>query len=120
MRWRLRRVALTARRRLVGALILLCRSLLVSRAALACGAAALACGAAALASRGTALGAAHVRYSERRDGLIVDAAGGRETLLPLEDRQRADCSRAEPAVRSSDVEAFLDQDRLNLPDLLLA
>jgi hypothetical protein len=98
---------------LVGALILLCRSLLVSRAA-------LACGAAALASRGTALGAAHVRYSERRDGLIVDAAGGRETLLPLEDRQRADCSRAEPAVRSSDVEAFLDQDRLNLPDLLLA
>jgi hypothetical protein len=111
MRGRGSPVALTARRGLVGALILLRRSLLVSRAA-------VACGAAALASSGTAL-RAHVRHSERRDGLIVDAAGC-ETLLPLERRQRADCSRAEPAVRPSDVEPFLDQDDLNLPDLLLA
>src|SRR5215470_18479422 len=108
-----RRVALPARRRLVSALVLLRRSLLVSRST-------VVCSTAALAGRGAALRAARVRHSERREGLIVDAAGGRETLLALEGRQCADCSRAEPAVRPSDVEPFLNQDHLNLPDLLLA
>ena len=104
---------MTARRGLIGALILLRRTLLVRRAA-------LACSAAALASRGVALSAARVRHSERRYGLTVDAAGGGETLLTLEGRQRAHGLRAKPAVRPSDVEPFLDQHRLNLPDFLLA
>ena len=56
------------------------------------------------------LGWGEARGPERGDGLIVDAASGRETLLALERRQCADCSRAEPAVRPSDVESFLDQD----------
>ena len=107
------RVASTACRGLVGALILLRRSLLVRRAA-------LTCSAAALAGRGTALRPAHVRHSERRDGLIVDAARRLEPLLALELRQRAHGSRAEPTVRPPDVEPFLDQDSLNLNNLFLA
>jgi hypothetical protein len=104
--------------RLARALILLRGRLLLRRAALA------ATGrAAALARRGTALRAgttlraAHVRQSERCDGLIVDTAAHLEALSPLEG---GDC-RHGPRTHSAidhNVEPSLLKHGLDLPDLI--
>ena len=137
LRWGLlARAALTAGRRLVGTLILLRRGLL-ARAVLTAGRGlvgtlvllrrGLLLGRATLARRGrlaralsTTLGADHVRQSEPRDGLIIDAPAGLEALLPLKCHQRLGRPRTQPSVRSPDVEPFLVQHDLHLADLLLS
>ena len=119
----------TADRRLVGALVLLRRRLLLVRAALTAGRRLLTGtlillrrrllpARTALARGSTALRADHVRQSEPRNGLNVDAAASLETLLTLERDQRLSCPRAKLSVRLADIEPFLVQDNLHLADLL--
>lgn len=62
----------------------------------------------------------HVREAERCDGSAIDLAGGLEALLPLERDQGLPGARAQHAIGLPDVEPFLDQDHLHLPDLLRA
>jgi len=93
---------------LAGSCILICRGLLRASTALAGGGG---------LSRSTLL-SAQVRQSERADGLIVNLPGGLKTLLALERSQGLNGGLIQHAVRLVDVEPFLDQHRLHLPDLL--
>jgi len=66
-----------------------------------------------------ALLSGHVRQSERGDGLGIDLPASLEALLALERDQGLRGARTEHSVRlATDVESFLDQQHLNLPDLL--
>src|SRR5262249_34321994 len=67
----------------------------------------------------TTLRTARVRHSERRDGPTVESSADFQALATLELGQRPCRARAEPAVRTADVEPFLVQRDLNLEDLLL-
>lgn len=103
---------LTAGRRLTCALVLLRRRLVLRCATLA--------GRGRLAGAlSTALRTAHVRHSERGGGAAVESSADFQALATLERGQRPYRARAEPAVRTADVEPFLIQRDLNLPDLLL-
>jgi len=66
-----------------------------------------------------ALLSGHVRQSERGDGLGINLPASLEALLALERDQGLRGAPTEDSVRlAADVESFLDQHHLNLPDLL--
>jgi hypothetical protein len=102
---------LVDRRILIGRRVLIGRRLLRVGTALA--------GRRGLARARSPLLPGHVRQSERGDGLGIDLPASLEALLALERDQGLRGARTEHSVRlATDVESFLDQHHLNLPDLL--
>jgi hypothetical protein len=63
-------------------------------------------------------GASH--HAERGDGPLIDLPGSLQPLLLLERDQRLPGTRPHDSVGKADVEAFLFQDHLRLPNLLPA